>query len=80
MGPHYGYFIREIRIVAYKQYLQSYSSVKLSSMSESFGVSVEFLDTYAVLAVLASGLLCDAHDARAVCPAVNWPSSSPAVD
>jgi len=43
-APHLQYYVREVRVVAYKQYLQSYRSVKLSSMAESFGISVPFLD------------------------------------
>lgn len=44
LTAHQGFYLREARIVAYKQFLQSYRSVTLSSMSESFGVSEEFLD------------------------------------
>jgi 26S proteasome regulatory subunit N7 len=43
-GPHAGFFLREVRLVAYAQFLQSYRSVTVSSMSKSFGVSEEFLD------------------------------------
>lgn len=44
LAPHIGYFLREIRIVAYSQFLTSYSSVTLESMAHSFGTKVEFLD------------------------------------
>lgn len=44
LAPHIGYFLREIRIVAYSQFLKSYSSVTLESMAHSFGTKVEFLD------------------------------------
>jgi 26S proteasome regulatory subunit N7 len=44
VSPHQNYYLREIRIVAYTQFLQSYKSVTLQSMSRSFGVSEQFLD------------------------------------
>lgn len=43
-SAHYGYFMREVRVVVYKQYLQAYKSVKLQSMADAFGVSAAFLD------------------------------------
>lgn len=42
--PHFKYYVREIRVLAYAQFLESYKSVTISSMAESFGVSVPFLD------------------------------------
>uniref|UniRef100_A0A061SAG0 26S proteasome regulatory subunit RPN7 n=1 Tax=Tetraselmis sp. GSL018 TaxID=582737 RepID=A0A061SAG0_9CHLO len=44
LNPHFNYYIREIRVLAYTQFLESYKSVTLQSMAESFGVSVGFLD------------------------------------
>jgi len=44
LSPHIGYFLREIRIVAYTQFLESYSSVTLQSMANAFGSSIVFLD------------------------------------
>lgn len=44
IGSHYKYIIREMRIKAYSQYLQSYKSVTLDNMSKNFGVTVEFID------------------------------------
>jgi len=44
MCRHYNYFVREIRIVAYKQFLESYMSVTMESMAREFGVSTDFLD------------------------------------
>lgn len=41
---HTHYYIRELRIKAYAQLLQSYSSLSIESMSKSFGVSIEWLD------------------------------------
>lgn len=36
--------VREYRVVAYSQFLQSYKSVMLSAMAQSFGISVAMLD------------------------------------
>jgi len=38
------YFLRELRFTAYNQFLRSYRTVTLASMSQQFGVSVAFLD------------------------------------
>ena len=44
LSRHSSYFERELRIIAHKQLLQSYQSVRLDSMAQTFGVSVDFLD------------------------------------
>ena len=36
--------MREVRVVAYAQYLQSYKSVTVKSMADSFNVSEDFID------------------------------------
>jgi 26S proteasome regulatory subunit N7 len=43
---HRGWFVREMRLRAYQQLLQSYRVVGLESMANDFGVSVDFLDRY----------------------------------
>ena len=43
---HYTYYIREMRIIAYNQLLESYSSLALSYMANAFGVSTQFVDKY----------------------------------
>lgn len=45
MSRHYRYFVREIRVVAYKQFLESYRTVTIDAMAKEFGVSTSFLDT-----------------------------------
>lgn len=42
--PHFRYYGREARVVAYSQFLESYKSVTLQAMATAFGVSVEFMD------------------------------------
>ncbi len=44
LSGHLAYLLRELRIVAYTQFLESYRSVTLQSMSDAFGVSTTFLD------------------------------------
>jgi len=41
---HKDWFFREVRVLAYKQFLESYKSVTIKSMAKAFGVSIEFLD------------------------------------
>lgn len=43
---HRQWFVREMRLRAYQQLLQSYRVVGLQSMANDFGVSVDFLDKY----------------------------------
>lgn len=44
LGSHSRYWSREMRVVAYSQFLESYRSVTLESIAASFGVSIEFID------------------------------------
>lgn len=44
LGQHQKYFVRRMRIVAYKQFLEAYKTVKMDTMAKAFGVSVEFID------------------------------------
>ena len=44
LSPHTRYYVREMRILAYGQLLESYRSVTLESLSGAFGVSVDFID------------------------------------
>lgn len=44
LNKHANFFIREMRRKCYAQLLDSYKTLSLQSMANSFGVSVEFLD------------------------------------
>ncbi|KAI0104563.1 PCI-domain-containing protein [Daldinia grandis] len=44
LHEHKGWFIREMRLRAYQQLLQSYRVVGLESMANDFGITVDFLD------------------------------------
>lgn len=43
-APHAPYLLRELRIAAYAQFLQSYKSVTVAGMARAFGVTPPFLD------------------------------------
>eukprot|EP00467_Chlorarachnion_reptans_P015634 CAMPEP_0114515494 /NCGR_PEP_ID=MMETSP0109-20121206/16770_1 /TAXON_ID=29199 /ORGANISM="Chlorarachnion reptans, Strain CCCM449" /LENGTH=399 /DNA_ID=CAMNT_0001695711 /DNA_START=78 /DNA_END=1278 /DNA_ORIENTATION=- len=57
-ASHCGWWLREIRIVAYSQFLRSYRSVTLGSMAKTFGVSLEFLDKELARFIAAGRLNC----------------------
>lgn len=42
--PHYRYFVREMRVLAYNQLLKSYRSLTLQYMADAFEVSIAFVD------------------------------------
>jgi len=44
MSKHNNYFVTEMRIKSYSQFLQSYKSVTIENMANSFGVSPHFID------------------------------------
>lgn len=53
LAPHTRYYIREMRILAYNQLLESYRSLTLESLARSFGMSIDFVDKYVSLDFLA---------------------------
>jgi 26S proteasome regulatory subunit N7 len=44
LSKHSKYYCREMRLIAYTQFLESYKSIKMSTMAEDFGISINFLD------------------------------------
>jgi len=44
-ADHANFFCREMRILAFSQFLESYKSIKMESMATQFGISMEFLDS-----------------------------------
>ena len=50
LSPHTRYYVREMRILAFSQLLESYRSLTLESLSGAFGVSVGFVDRYVLCA------------------------------
>jgi 26S proteasome regulatory subunit N7 len=43
-APHAPWYLREMRVAAYVQFLESYKSVTLAGMAGVFGVSIAYLD------------------------------------
>ncbi|EAR96456.1 26S proteasome non-ATPase regulatory subunit 6 (macronuclear) [Tetrahymena thermophila SB210] len=58
LAPHRKFFTREIRIVIYSQFLESYKTVTLNSIAQAFGVSVEFIDKELSELISAGRLTC----------------------
>ena len=58
LSVHCRFYIREMRIIAYAQLLESYRSLTLQSMAESFGVSVEYIDKELSRFIAAGKLNC----------------------
>lgn len=56
LAPHIRYYMREIRVVAYSQFLESYKSVTMESMAGAFDVSVSFLDSEVADLIVAGRL------------------------
>ncbi|KAJ6618255.1 PCI-domain-containing protein [Mycena sp. CBHHK59/15] len=58
LAPHTRYYVREMRIQAYSQLLESYRSLTLESLSGAFGVSVDFIDNEISRFIAAGRLHC----------------------
>jgi 26S proteasome regulatory subunit N7 len=57
-NPHYRFYVREMRILAYSQLLESYRSLTLPYMAEAFGVTVEYIDAELSRFIAAGRLHC----------------------
>lgn len=44
LAEHAYFYTKEMRLIAYKQYLESFKSVTIENMSNAFGVSPSFID------------------------------------
>ncbi|KAJ1977653.1 proteasome regulatory particle subunit [Dimargaris verticillata] len=58
LHAHTRFYVREMRIIAYAQLLESYRSVTMESMAASFGVSEEFIDRDLSRFIAAGRLNC----------------------
>lgn len=58
LSVHAKFLCREMRVKAYSQLLESYSSVKLTSLAAAFGVSVDFVDRELARFVAAGRIHC----------------------
>lgn len=74
LHPHSQYFVREMRIIAYGQLLESYRSLTLESMARDFGVKKEFIDSD-LARFIATGRLTAVIDRVSKSGAGGWESS-----
>eukprot|EP01053_Blabericola_migrator_P006246 Blabericola_migrator_1__6245@NODE_314_length_10020_cov_127_741485_g257_i0_p2_GENE_NODE_314_length_10020_cov_127_741485_g257_i0NODE_314_length_10020_cov_127_741485_g257_i0_p2_ORF_typecomplete_len395_score80_98RPN7/PF10602_9/3_6e35PCI/PF01399_27/7_4e03PCI/PF01399_27/5e03PCI/PF01399_27/1_3e19TPR_MalT/PF17874_1/0_0097Foiegras_1/PF11817_8/2_8Foiegras_1/PF11817_8/38Coatomer_E/PF04733_14/0_083SF3A3/PF16837_5/0_31_NODE_314_length_10020_cov_127_741485_g257_i062217405 len=58
LQQHYRYFVRNMRMIAYKQYLEPFKSVKIPAMAEAFGVSEDFIEQEIVTFIPSGKLAC----------------------
>lgn len=56
--PHYRFYTREMRIIAYTQLLDSYRSLTLEYMANAFGVSIGYIDAELSRFIAAGRLHC----------------------
>jgi 26S proteasome regulatory subunit N7 len=52
LNSHRRWFVREMRVKAYAQLLESYKSLTLESLARAFGVSVDWIDEYVCISVI----------------------------
>ncbi|KAI9139098.1 26S proteasome subunit RPN7-domain-containing protein [Paraphysoderma sedebokerense] len=57
-NAHYRFYVREMRIIAYAQLLESYRSLTIDSMAQSFGVTNDFIDSDLSKFIAAGRLNC----------------------
>jgi len=58
LSRHCVYYIRQMRVIAYAQLLESYRSLTLQYMADAFGVSVNFIDKELSRFIAAGKLNC----------------------
>lgn len=58
VNPHYRFYIREMRVLAYTQLLESYRSLTLQYMADAFGVKIEYIDAELSRFIAAGRLHC----------------------
>lgn len=58
LNTHANYYIKEMRLVAYIQYLASFKSVTIENMARAFGVSPEFIDKELSAFIYAGKINC----------------------
>ncbi|XP_031563146.1 26S proteasome non-ATPase regulatory subunit 6-like [Actinia tenebrosa] len=66
MASHYRYYVREMRILAYTQLLESYRSLTLEYMAKAFGVSEAFIDKELSRFIATGRLHCKIDKVRGI--------------
>lgn len=77
LHPHTRFYVREMRILAYGQLLESYRSLTLDSLARSFGVSIDFVDRYVHALCPESSFYVPARSAHSLSHPANSPGLSP---
>jgi 26S proteasome regulatory subunit N7 len=58
LSKHSKFYSREMRIIGFTQFLESYKSIKMSTMAEEFGISIDFLDRELSKFISSNRLFC----------------------
>jgi 26S proteasome regulatory subunit N7 len=58
LNKHLGYITKNLRMIAYKQFMMAYRSITLHSMAQTFGVTMEFLEADVSDFIRAGKLSC----------------------
>ncbi|KAH8116757.1 proteasome 26S subunit [Phellopilus nigrolimitatus] len=66
LHPHSRFYVREMRILAYAQLLESYRSLTLESLATAFGVSATFVDAELARFIASGHLHCTIDRVRGV--------------
>jgi len=66
LAPHYRYYVREMKILAYAQLIGSYRSLSLTYMSQTFGVSKDFIESELAKFIAAGRLHCKIDKVRGI--------------
>lgn len=66
LAPHYRFYVREMRILAYSQLIGSYRSLSLAYMSQTFGVSKDFIEAELAKFIAAGRLHCKIDRVRGI--------------
>lgn len=66
LASHARYFLRQTRIVAYTQFLESYHTVSMENMAKTFGIGVGFLDRELSDLVASGRLSCKIDKVKGV--------------
>jgi len=57
-APHFGFYLRAMRLKAYTQFLMPYKTVRLDNIAKEFNVSTEFIDRELHLFIASGALAC----------------------
>ncbi|KAF8160158.1 26S proteasome subunit RPN7-domain-containing protein [Pholiota molesta] len=66
LAPHARFYVREMRILAYAQLLESYRSLTLQSLSAAFGVTADFIDSELSRFIANGRLHCSIDKVRGI--------------